>query len=92
VECVINAPHSTVGVSLNAGALYRIRELWGDGQRIAGEPASVALEEVRLPVGPKGFEATWNLRRFRPVYRPRADLIETLLQPVDGVSPELETA
>ncbi len=29
---------------------------------------------------------------FRPIYRPRADLIETLLQPVDGVSPELETA
>lgn len=30
--------------------------------------------------------------RYRLVYRPRADLIKTLLQPVDGVSPELETA
>lgn len=81
VECVIGRPHTFhPPATLVVGQLYLVRGLHPNG--------SLYLAGVVLPKGPKGIEAGWGLPRFRPVYRPKSSLIETLKQP----APELETA
>lgn len=87
VECVDASPCRRIGfTSLVHGRLYRVSALGvpdGSGERgliIAEAPHP---DTTRYGVG-------WALRRFRPVYRPRAHLIESLLKPVDGVKPRVD--
>ena len=74
VECVNDAPHEWKGVKrLSLGSVYQVRGFHPRG--------SIYLRGVVLPKGPKGIEAGWGLPRFRPIYRPKAELIQSLLAP-----------
>lgn len=47
---------------------------------------------IPLLIGPRSNSATggWGAYRFRPIYRPKADLIERLMQPAPDVAPAPE--
>ena len=81
VECVDASPHPNhkVSTKLVQGALYRVRE-----ESVCPETGKngLTLCGVLLPIHSKiGREIGWLLSRFRPIYRPKADLIESLKTP-----------
>lgn len=78
VECV-NVERMR-GVScrfLRLGAVYRVT--WAGRSAFGVEILRVA--GIELPPGKRGFQ----LERFRPIYRPKADLIESLKAPIERV-------
>lgn len=83
VECVRGAPHRFVpGSALAEGRLYQVREVVtfpnvkGAGLRLVG---------VVLPDHTNGKEFAWDLKRFRPIYRPKPDAFADLLKTPDRV-------
>lgn len=77
VECVNADPQFIIPTGLSAGAIYQVQALtpprpgrWA----VAG----LLLVGVRHPGNELG---DYNPDRFRPIYRPRADFIESLKQP-----------
>jgi hypothetical protein len=87
VECVDITPCRVCGVpNLNLGAIYRVEDVvralrsnnkWG---------WLLILQGVRSA----GTQGGFGLGRFRPVYRPSADLIRQLEQPAPDAVRELE--
>lgn len=74
VECVDASPNRRIGRSVLAHkALYQVER----AGFVTNLPALwlVGLRSL-------GTTGAFDARRFRPIYRPKADLIETLKQPV----------
>jgi hypothetical protein len=78
---------------LTEGAIYCVAEIEpADEDDIAG----LILREINSSEGPLCIQrgrfyhttASYAIDRFRPVYRPRADLIESLLAPVPAAPVE----
>lgn len=81
VECIDGSPHEELAVTLREGGVYRVRETC-EGLGVHGQPISgVRLFEITLASGPRGIEAAWGIVRFRPIYRPKAEFITSLLAP-----------
>jgi hypothetical protein len=88
VECVDAGPFRLFGLlptrfpsGLAKGSIYCVRNAWIDRRTpFGGSIWVVTLEGVRPG---KGY--AWALSRFRPIYRPRQDLIETLMAPPQRV-------
>lgn len=85
VECVDDHPHINSSVSpdyrLQKGRLYRIADVRPAGAH--PKPRTVySADAVRLEGDPLPEPYAWRIARFKPVYRPRADLIESLRAPV----------
>lgn len=74
---------------LCAGHLYRVRSVEPD--RLICENCGEALSAGLNLDGDAPYTSwLWCFCDVRPVYRPRADLIETLLQSMDGVKPTVD--
>lgn len=85
VECVDASACPAYGPTpLVVGLIYAVERIDGRADVVGG----VALHLVGVRSG--GPQGGFGAFRFRPVYRPRTDLIETLLQPVDGVKPSVD--
>ena len=78
VECVdaSDSPHHLLSCPLVLGAMYLVVELHPEDA--AGE---VGVETRSIP------ERIFRASRFRPIYRPKESLIQTLLEPVDEMAP-----
>lgn len=85
VECVDGSPHAVCGASLVAGKLYRVRDAIPDARTARGRGPTLCLVEIVLPIGVHGVEMSWALARFRPIYRPKSEIIEALKQPAPSV-------
>ncbi len=93
VECVNNTPlpdHSGVYLDalreLRVGAIYQVRAFG-----LGGTILLVGLQSGSERLGyapPHG----WMVARFRPVYRPNQEIIESLKQPAPAGVRELEDA
>ena len=83
VECVDATPFHHTYPTLQLGALYCVREVAIDpSPRTPDRKNGVRLHGIYLPKRQKDqAERGWRLSRFRPIYRPRADLIESLKTP-----------
>lgn len=82
VECV-HAGEFQGNVSrgrLVQGAIYRVRAIGLTGSGCLG----VALVEVRDPITDR-YNGFWRIGRFRPIYRPKSEIIEALKQPAPSV-------
>ena len=80
VECVDARPHGHYLIApLQAGQVYIVRSVIAPDEKFPA--GGLRLEGVPMPVSPRNIEAGWAPRRFRPVYRPKASLIESLLAP-----------
>ncbi len=78
VECVDDDPCEVYGPSgLIAGALYRVL-----GAKKCTDPnTGYVADALKVLVSPR-----WHgLKRFRPIYRPRADFIESLKAPREKI-------
>lgn len=64
------------------GLVYRVVDV---GVNLFGE-SWVELAEFR-EIDPSGLVVAWDVDRFRPIYRPKESLIQTLLEPVDEMVP-----
>ena len=81
VECVDDRPCPVYGPSgLSRGAIYCVAGVEAPAATLDG--VAVYLRDVRSR-GPNGG---FGLRRFRPIYRPSADLIESLKAPPQRVT------
>ncbi len=85
VECVRDGSAVHGWSPLTVGAIYRVRDLVEEGYPGGRVVAGVTLHEVATPPGEVGF---W-IELFRPIYRPRADLIESLKAPAPDAVREL---
>lgn len=83
VECVDASGANNGGMFdggfLVAGRVYQVRALstltgGAPGVKLVGQP------DIHLKTGKRG---SYSVTRFRPIYRPKADLIERLMQPID---------
>jgi hypothetical protein len=76
------------GAALTKGAIYTVREVFID---VAGREALDLVEVQRGPEAVKGWGGRigYAPERFRPIYRPKSDLIESLKQPAPPVVREL---
>ena len=88
VECMDASPHLQMGhKSLVSGGIYRVLELHPAGSirgdRMAYEDA-IDLVGDSLP-----YPFTWSVSRFRPIYRPKSSLIESLKRPAPDAVREL---
>lgn len=74
VECVDALGREPAGTPtpLRVGAIYQVEDTF----RWFGHDG-LTLREVKPPTGDRGFAAAL----FRPIYRPKADLIESLKAP-----------
>lgn len=81
VECVHDSG-STPG-RLTVGALYVVRAIHSGPFDPPYDGVGFEIEGV-----PSRSVSGWADKLFRPIYRPRADLIERLLQPIDETTPE----
>lgn len=93
VECINASPKPGTrkvdwrGPTIEVGKLYRVTAAFVDG---TGAPVILVGWERVKATRENGFRCGYHVDRFRPVYRPRTDLIESLLQPVDGVKPTVD--
>lgn len=88
VECVDASPSVVTGESiLVAGAIYRVSAIVGPD---AYGAMGLQLVGVALTANQRLWGLGWLIDRFRPIYRPSADFIEKLKQPVS--TDELVTA
>lgn len=76
VECVDASPMRFFETGLTVGAVYLVE---GCTYPRDGLIAGLLLRGVRHPGNLLG---DYNPRRFRPIYKPSADLIQSLLRPV----------
>lgn len=85
VECISNGEDrpGCGGRGYKIGALYVVSDvhLWRGFAQI-NCVGRVRPEEFGLP------NPGWSIRAFRPIYRPRADFIESLKQPAPSPTPE----
>lgn len=80
VECVKCSPHGHMR-GLRLGGVYRVCEIIHGPRSCDGcgtNHEGLALDGLFANPG-------WAICAFRPIYRPRADLIQRLLSPVPGV-------
>jgi len=92
VECIDASPDWWgETVPLVVGRIYRVLRLERDPdrERPPGTVEECGVILVGVRVGPKGDDS-FSLGRFRPVYRPNVDIIESLKAP--SPSRELEDA
>lgn len=96
VECVDDRGDGGIalhdGGFLVLGRIYQIDELMAAQTTLAG-----LVPAVRLVGQPFLHARSWRRRayalsRFRPIYRPKSDLIESLKQPAPPVERELIAA
>jgi len=96
VECVDASPHRgardpSVVAPLTCGALYRVRDVvegFIGGQLVSG----LLLVGITNPTNREGLEFAYDIERFRPIYRPNKEIIESLKQPAPAGVRELEDA
>lgn len=82
VECINACAHRSAGVLLTLGAIYRVREVSAQAVLFSGNRGpTLRLCGIVLAVGPYGVEASWAICRFKPVYRPKSEIIEALKAP-----------
>lgn len=82
VECVDDSPHGFVGGRwLRRSTLYCVRAVVPGRRLDDTEALGIRLMGVALPAGRNGEECAWVMERFRPVYRPRQSLIDSLKAP-----------
>lgn len=86
VECIARGRGNPPGVQferdapLDVGRLYRVVKVVRGVDRKSGEfREGVFLTWPRTFIG--GVEAAWPLERFRPVYRPKQTVIDSLTAP-----------
>lgn len=90
VECVDAQFHASAGVALVLAAIYRVREVLPDAILSGGgRGPTVRLRNIALPIGPHGVEASWAISRFRPIYRPKQEIIEALKAPPIKAQPRV---
>lgn len=94
VECVDASPDWWGDpVPLVVGQIYRVLGIdWGEGARISPPGLEHAPGLWLAGVRSENDEDSFALDRFRPIYRPRADLIEQLQQPAPHAVRELIAA
>lgn len=78
VECV-KVPVGADGY-LALNALYLVEQVWFAIPHATTRELGDCLDLVDVPRGPDN--CAWNVGNFRPIYRPKADLIQSLLKPV----------
>lgn len=79
LECINDAPHSWFGIRLTLGRLYCVERVWSVNERNDVTEDQVSLVGVPLPS--RQSTGSWGIHRFRPIYRPKADFIESLKAP-----------
>ena len=77
IHIILRDRHS---VPLVVGAVYRVREI-DTTPTLDGEDG-VVLWGIEMAAG-GGWSRSFRISRFRPLYRPKADLIESLKTPVE---------
>lgn len=77
VECV-SAPNGHI-TGFRAGGVYKVSEAFTIEGRSLLNFAGMPKPKAVLPNGGPG----WFIVYFRPLYTPKADLIESLLNPVE---------
>jgi len=87
VECVSVDSENDYG--LRVGAIYQVERV-ATGRTLAGIITTGLLLHGMNYTGWTGARVGYLPERFRPLYRPKADLIERLMQPID--EPVKETA
>jgi len=84
VECVDNSCGQleawSAGERLEKGAVYQIGDCWVDTHTLK-EVVSIVGRERVAGSRRKGRRLGYSINRFRPIYRPKADLIESLKAP-----------
>lgn len=79
VECVRSHSHD-LSPSCSVVALQVYQVSWvGEGIWMGQFDFGIQLKEDRLPA-----ECAWRMSDFRPIYRPKRDLIANLSAPVDA--------
>lgn len=89
VECVDDSPPRCVndfGPDLKVGVvvlhrMYCVDEIDEPTEEVP-ELGLWFADEDSVRIDGDGYDRSWAADRFRPIYRPRADLIESLLQPL----------
>lgn len=80
VECVDNAPRS---FNVNKRQIEALKFLkLGKIYVVRGFAPFAGILLAEIKAGDEDFGFGWAEERFRPIYRPKADLIERLMQPV----------
>lgn len=80
------------------GRLYCVRRIVSTGISVVcachGKEQAFGLDvhEVQLPPNDEYHESAWCPDGFRPIYRPKADLIEQLKQPAPDIERVTEDA
>lgn len=80
VECVDASPGANDGLCLTRGGLYCIEAVDDRGLLCGTGRCGRTCRGVFL--SGRRDRWPWCGSRFRPIYRPRADLIQTLLEPI----------
>jgi hypothetical protein len=98
VECVDASPPAPdtwaadCGAYLVGGRMYRVVSVGRSWSRKYGLGDGVVLDAPETQYDCPDGIPSWPVERFRPIYRRKSDLIETLKQPLPDAVRELEDA
>lgn len=94
VECVDASPRYVPGVGMSPvpaplvkGAVYRVERVVYDAR---WDETGIVLDGIRENAW--RIDGAFNVDRFRPIYRPKSEIIESLKQPAPDAVRELITA